>query len=150
MVDQNFLLGCASLLGGCFLNNVVLEVLVLFVTSFMAKLTLHRRDKGGGPLLTFCQFIFIALVLLPDQIEVKYHHKRRTSAWYHPLSPLPMFKLLIFSVRYEFPCLDPRKVRFGLKERTTPIGYAPFVHPTLHQCHFCLFTEELKCNARQC
>lgn len=71
------------LMGGCFLNSVVLEMLMKYVShssficshSFKQTLTLwlpnERLDKGGGALMTLAQFLVVAILMLPLFLRFK-------------------------------------------------------------------------------
>jgi hypothetical protein len=49
MVGRDFVMGVALVIGGCCLNNVFLENLIL-------------GDKASGQLLTLLQFVFISVM----------------------------------------------------------------------------------------
>lgn len=62
----------SAIIVGCFLNNVVLEMIIRYsIENFWFSINLNRLDRGAGGLLTFFQFLFVALIQLPSHISFK-------------------------------------------------------------------------------
>jgi hypothetical protein len=74
MVKFDVVKGILLLLVGCFANNVFIEIII-------------KVDPGCGPALTFCQFLFIVLTLLPSNVG----KPRNIPLWFYGILTVMFF-----------------------------------------------------------
>ena len=105
-VDRNFLLGISLVIGGCCLNNVFLENIII-------------GDRASGQLLTLLQFVFIALMGLRDRFEKSnlfpgFRTKMPTTPlwWYVLLTSIFWTVSILNNMAYNFEISQPLHMVF--------------------------------------
>lgn len=107
MVNLAVLQGIFLLIIGCFANNIFLELII-------------KIDPGCGPALTFCQFAFMVITLLPSNVN----KSLKTPLWFYFILTAMFFTVsFLNNLAFDYQISQPVHMVGLLSELTESPGF---------------------------